>query len=76
MRTRRMCFLQFMEKLCNFLRFLWRRHDKSNYQNGQYGDCIESDSFYGDSVGKISVEYVWGFHEENMVIQIARQSPN
>ena len=35
----------------------------------------ESDAFYGDQYGKISLDIVWGFHSGNMVIQITRQSP-
>ena len=36
---------------------------------------MESDTFYGDVIGKISLEVVWDFHRENMVNQITRQLP-
>ena len=39
------------------MRFLWRKHGKSNYQNGKYGDCMESNTFYGDFM----VRLVWSF---------------
>ena len=37
-----MYFLHNMEKLCNFSEVLWRKHGKSNYQNGKYGNCMET----------------------------------
>ena len=39
-----------------------------------YGDSVESDTFLWRFCGKISLEIVWGFHVENIVNQITRQS--
>ena len=52
------------------LRFIKRKHGKNNYQDGYYGDCMETVwRFYG----KIGLEIVWHFHGESMVNQITRQ---
>ena len=33
---------QYREIKYFFLRFSWRKHDESNYQNGYYDSCIET----------------------------------
>ena len=40
--TEKRRFLHNMEKLCNLSEVLWRKHGKCNYQNGYYGECMET----------------------------------
>ena len=39
-----------------------------------YGDNVESDIFHEVFLSKISLEFVWGCHTENMADQITRHS--
>ena len=55
-------------------RFSWEKHVnlitrmvKMEIVWRQCGVNLESDTLYGDFYVKISLEIVWGFHEENMV---------
>ena len=57
---------------------MWRKRGKSNYQNGQCGDRMETVwevILLWRFCGKINLEIVWGFHGESMANQITRQSP-
>ena len=58
----------------NYLGFLWRK-SKVNLINRIvsmkiYGDSVESGTFHGDFIGKISLDIVWGFDGENMEIKL------
>ena len=55
------------------LRFLWRKHGKSNYKNGWYGDCMETGwraTFYEVFMNKLVWTLSEVFMEKTWVGQI------
>ena len=61
-----------MENLCNLSDVFMEKRRKILLPEWSawrlHGDNVESDNFYGDFID-------WGFHAENMINQITRQSP-
>ena len=54
--VQKMCFLHDMGNNAICLRFLWRKHGKSNSQHGKYVDCMETDTFCEDFMVKLVPE--------------------